>query len=345
MGLNPAGLLIIRSMHGLGIGTVFAGIPVVVSQWFPAKERGIVIGLTSGAAPLGAAIGTSFVPAIMQATGSWQLGVSWAAAFPFVSCLLAIVAIVGPQPPNKDARPGPPGGGPGGPGGPAGSWADAKVALLLPVTWAAAACCFFASWELRTFNSVAASYLSVQPPVGVGLGAMKAGVAMSSVQFAGLAGSMLGGFIVEKIFRGRIRPVVILCFVLSAVSYVAIRFSVVYTNHALLTACLWGVAFSLAVIGPQIMGFVAKNYPPQVMGKIGGAFLGNANTIGGLLGAGIASYTISKTGFYTTSFNVYFAAAVVGLLCGGAMIAPKIFAQWAAERVPGGGPGGPGGPR
>jgi MFS family permease len=89
----------------------------------------------------------------------------------------------------------------------------------------------------------------------------------------------------------------------------------------------------LAMIGPQVMAFVAKNYPQRMMGKIGGSLIGNIATIGGLVGAGIASYSLHLTGYYTATFNIFLAAAVIGFVGGLAMISPKIFTQWETERV------------
>lgn len=63
-----------RGMLGLGEAGNWTAAPKAVSEWFPARERGIAIGVYT----LGATIGATLAPILIVALASWH---SWQAAF------------------------------------------------------------------------------------------------------------------------------------------------------------------------------------------------------------------------------------------------------------------------
>lgn len=65
---------VFRFMLGLGEAGNYTAAPKVVSEWFPAKERGVAIGIYT----LGATIGATLAPIIVVALAEWH---SWQAAF------------------------------------------------------------------------------------------------------------------------------------------------------------------------------------------------------------------------------------------------------------------------
>ena len=65
---------IFRFMLGLGEAGNWTAAPKAVSEWFPARERGIAIGIYT----LGATVGATLAPIIIVSLASWH---SWQAAF------------------------------------------------------------------------------------------------------------------------------------------------------------------------------------------------------------------------------------------------------------------------
>lgn len=63
-----------RGLLGLGEAGNWTAAPKAVSEWFPAKERGIAIGIYT----LGATVGATIAPLLIVALASWH---SWQAAF------------------------------------------------------------------------------------------------------------------------------------------------------------------------------------------------------------------------------------------------------------------------
>jgi MFS family permease len=322
-GAQPVGFVALRLMQGCGVGPIVATIPLAVAQWFPGEERGTVFGISTAMAPLGTAIGTSFVPAVFQYTGSWQAGMAWAAVFPLLAMVLSSVIASGPRPPINScpslcARP-------------VASWKEFRGFMLMPVTWAVAICYFFAAWQTRVFNSLTPSYLAVNPPVGAGLGALRSGTLISGSQIPFVVGALLCGPITERLFRGRPRALVMIGFLLCTVFFYSLGIQRVASSIAMTTVCLWLVSFAMSIIGPQVMTFVAKNYPEPVMGKLGGVLIGGS-TVGGVVGAGISAYALHVTRFYNLSIDLFAGASLIGLLAATRLTAPPIFYQWAADR-------------
>lgn len=70
---------IFRGLLGLGEAGNWTAAPKAVSEWFPAKERGIAIGIYT----LGATLGATIAPLLIVALASWH---SWQAAFVVTGC-------------------------------------------------------------------------------------------------------------------------------------------------------------------------------------------------------------------------------------------------------------------
>ncbi len=73
-GRSVGSLSVFRGLLGLGEAGNWTAAPKAVAEWFPAKERGLAIGLYT----LGATIGATLAPIIIVAIASWH---SWQAAF------------------------------------------------------------------------------------------------------------------------------------------------------------------------------------------------------------------------------------------------------------------------
>lgn len=310
------GMLAVRFIQGFGVGPIMATTPLVVAQWFEKEERSIVIGIQASFMPLGAILGMSYVPMVFNKTGSWQTAMAWTAVFCVFAMLLSISAALGPKPPKDNQD--------GSVEIPEASSEGIKRALSQPATWSVVLCSFCYSWTLRVFNDLLTGYLAVDQPVGAGLGAMKAGMLMSFVNFSAMIGAFLSGIIVEKIFRGRVRGLVMIGFIIPAIFWYSIKFPYVLSNTFTLSLFLMMGGFALSMGGPLPMSFVAKVYPGNIMGKIGGLLTG-ASTVGILAGLGAATVSLHVTDTYNIAINLVGIGAFGGFISAFLLKAPSIY--------------------
>jgi MFS family permease len=316
------GMLFIRSMQGVAAGPIMSTIPLVAAQWFPLHERGIVIGFQGATVPLGAIISLNFVPLVFRKTGSWQAALAWMAVFFIISLILSLVVSLGPKPPEKESTLTPE--------GPGENKGDIIRAFKLTATWAAFLCGLWFSWDVRIFNDVITNYLAVDPPVGAGLGPAGAGIMMSGVNAVFILTAVVSGFMLEKVFRGHLRALVLLGFILPSALWFLIKFSAVHSNILILSACMWIGAFGIALISPLITTFFAKNYPEGIMGTLGGLMI-VFNQVGIFIGMAVGSLSISITGRYDIAIYLVGAGAFMGFLSAFMLKEPKVFAGISAR--------------
>jgi len=316
IGNSVWGMLIVRLLHGFGAGAVMTTAPVVAAQWFPSRERGIVIGFQGATVPMGAITSLNFVPLMFRITGSWQLAMASLVVFFTLLLILSLVVALGPKPPVKEAcQP---------PDHPCTGVRDIGAAFKLPATWAALLCGLWFSWVVRIFNDVITNYLAVAPPVGAGLGPAGAGGMMSGVNVVFTVTAIASGFILEKVCRGRLRGLVILGFILAAVFWFSIKFPSVYSNVTILSASMFIGAFGIALTSPLITTFFAKNYPEEIMGKLGGLMV-VFNQAGIFVGIASGSLALSLTERYDGVIYLMSAGAFMGFLSALLLREPKVF--------------------
>ena len=310
------GMLLIRLIQGFGAGPIMATSPLVAAQWFPPRERGIIIGFQGAAVSAGAIVSLNFVPFVFQRTGSWQAALSWLVVFFVITLILSLIVVLGPKPPEKNVTLHPDISGV--------KKGDIIKAFRLPATWSALFCGLWFSWVVRIFNDVITNYLAVDPPVGAGLGPAGAGGMMSGVNAVFIITALASGFILEKVFRGRLKALVLLGFILSAVLWFSIKFPAVYSNILILSACMWLGAFGIALTSPLIMTFISKSYPEGIMGKLGGLMI-VFNQAGIFIGIAAGSLALSITGSYDVAIYLVGAGSFLGFLSAFLLKEPKIF--------------------
>jgi MFS family permease len=144
------------------------------------------------------------------------------------------------------------------------------------------------------------------------------------VQIAFMAGAVSSGIIAEKIFGGRARPVVMLGFLVTAVTSVMLQFSGITSNTPILVIDLILLGFFMALVNPQIYAFIAKNYPEHLTGKLGGLVTG-IGIFGGTAGVAAGATALHVTGMYMLSINIVMLVAMVGILSALALNQLKVF--------------------
>jgi MFS family permease len=296
-------IVAIRVIEALGCAPVFVAIGPATALWFPPREAGAALGLQSVAISAGIMLGLIISPQLNLSAGSWQKGIACLS----IGIAVAMVFVVGISMAAKRQLPA----------------TSAVAAATSPISISSLVLTrpFLAGilgmscgvWTQQTFNSLTPGYLAVLPPMGLGLGALVAGKLMTTVMLAGIVSSLVGGILVDKVFGGRVRPVVLTGFVLLVVCPILLFTPQICSQRSALILCLMLAGAATPFINPVILGFAAKNFPPSVVGRIVGSWMSVAlfcGAAGVMVGAG----ALTSTGTYRVSMEIISAIAVLGFL-------------------------------
>ncbi|MBP2654868.1 MAG: transporter transrane protein [Firmicutes bacterium] len=308
-------LVALRIIEGVGAGAIMGVGSAVAAVWFPEAERGLVLGIQGLSVSLGIAIGFGTVPAVFEATGSWTTAMAWLAVAPVIGLLLSMVVAFGPKPPAEDSSVA---------ACDLSSSSDFKLALKQPVTYIGILCIFFLSWIMQAFNDLTPAYLAINPPIGIGYGPVAAGKYMMVVQIAFMIGSVVGSLAMQKIFKGVVKPVVMIGFIMAGIFCLSIKFPFVHGNPVVLVPFLFIAGFFQGWVNPNVQAFCAMHYPAHIVGKLGGMWMG-LGILGGTAGVVAGSVALHTTGAYQVSIIIVALIAVVGVGCTVFLNPPKVF--------------------
>lgn len=316
VGNNLQGVVIIRVIQAIGAGPITATVAAVAALWFPFNQRGIVAGIQGAMFTMGVAIGFLTTPAALSISTNWQSAIAWQSVGGFVSIFLAIIFALGPKPPVQTGfeacTP------------VVSTDGDFKLALKQSTTWIGLVLMLSVTWIFQGFNDLTPGYFALDKPMGVGYGPMTAGKLMSLVQIAFIVGSISTGFILEKIFRGRVRPVISTGYAIFAIFAFSIIFPAVWSNMAILPVCLVMAGFFIGLVGANIIAFASKHYPAHIAGKIVGMWMG-IGLFGGFAGIMAGATALHKTGNYHASIIIVCIIAVFGLIFARFLNPPQVF--------------------
>jgi MFS family permease len=312
LGDNFAALVILRLIQGIGCGPVIGSVAAVAVTWFPVKERSIIAGAQGAALTLGTALGLIIVPAIYQSTGDWKVAVAWLSVFSVLALVLAVVVNFGPKAPDAPAE--------------EQSGSEFALAMKQPVTYIGIGCTFLLSWVMQAFNDLTPGYFAVKSPIGVGYGPVIAGQYMTLVQIGFMLGGVASGFVLEKLFARKVKPLVMLAFVLTAIFCFSVKFPFVSGTPGMTMPALFLAGFFMSYVMPACQAFVAMHYPFHIAGKVGGMWMG-LGVFGGTVGVLVGSTLLHFTGAYQMSINVVAIVALVGLVVAWFLNPPTVFAK------------------
>ena len=306
IGHSYGAVFVARLIQGASVGFVFATIGPVMALWFPPKEQGLAGGLMIGSLALGSAIGVVSSPAVYAATGSWQSTVAILSLIGWVAIILSL--LITRRAPSaqvveaitqvmQSA---------------AGKLTFGK-ALKLPITWVGSFVMACNAWAMYSLYNLVPAYLAAPTPMGAGLGPAKAGALSLGLTVVGLFAMIVGGVFFDKVPKGKVKPALIIGFVLTGIFTYLILSPSVYGSMGLLLVALliagWGVPFQ----NPSVSAFIAMNYPPNIVGGLVSWWFGFA-TLVGALGLYLGGRSIVATGGFRLTFIMLSLACVVGLI-------------------------------
>jgi len=304
------GMLIIRFLQGFGTGPVMAACIPIAASYFPANERSIATGAQGFAVSLGIIIGLQVFPRIAEASGDVLGALRVLSYVGFIGIVLSIIAFFGPKveaPTEAEA------------GAPSvNTWGMFGKALANPMTWIAILCFTLMSGIFQQLNSIVEPYISsAVDAVPAGLGRSEGNVGANTLAIATAffcVGSFIGGFVTEKVFGGKVRPVIAIGFLLGAIGAFATKFGFITANQSVLTVVFIIAAFFFSWVNPQSQSYIAKNYPREIGGKLGGLGMFVGIIIGSTLAIAWLSASLTATGNYQQPISIMAGLCFVGFI-------------------------------
>ncbi|MBP2651850.1 MAG: transporter transrane protein [Firmicutes bacterium] len=296
-------LVILRIVESIAVAPCFIVTGPVAAIWFPRNEIGIANGIMVSMLQLGTMVGLVAGPMLAETMGSWEIGLALLGIVSFVAFVIALVADIQSkkhQPPAII---------------PTGDQEQSsnKTFLRNPLFWFALIANALSMWVTMAFADLMPAYLAVLPPVGVGMGAITAGKLMSVVTLSTMVFSLVGGFIIDKVFNGNSRRVILIGWVVGAIAFPAIMFPVVHSNYPVLILFLAFAGLLQAFVGPALMGFGAKTFSPTVIGKVIGIWMLSGGIISAV-GVSVGSIALRSTGNYSLSMVIMVGLAILGFI-------------------------------
>lgn len=311
IGHSYGGVVFIRIIEALGAAPALIAIEPTVSYWFPDKEKGIALGL-NGLSVLGAVSAGMFGPGLVAAAGgNWQNGL-----FRFSFVLFAVIVLVTAicigaknyttpamkREHSEDLV------------AKAVSKSDfVTVVLRNPVFWLGLCVMAFSNWANQAFNDLSPGYMAVDKPIGLGFGPGASGRFSAGTWIGMVAGMFAAGFIIDKVFKGKSAPLVMIGFIGNIIFYNGILVYSIYSSAPVLTMWLMCAGFvnPFTAIGNQY--FAVRTFAPNVIGKVAASWTCVSNFIGAL-GVMVGSYALHSTGNYHMSFAIVSVVSIIGFI-------------------------------
>jgi MFS family permease len=304
---SVTGLIIGRVLMGMGMGPINAVIATVCAQWFKPTERSYVASAQGVSMWLGISLGLLWTPGWFATFGNWHSALMMSAIPPAIGAVLAVVILFGPKPPARVTAVAVE--------DPALNAVNMKRSLATVAIWVLFVMAFFEAWFQQAYNDMAPGFYAVPVPVGLGLGPVGAGQALTWAGYASIVGTIIAPFIVDKLFKGNPKwPLAIACVISAAFT---MGMHVVTKDSGILLVLLpCAMLLFSSIVNPTIYGYIANHFPSGVSGRLGGTATSLAG-FGSFVGLAIGSTALAVTGGYTVSMNIL---AVVVLIAGCASI-------------------------
>jgi len=300
------GMIFNRMLQGFGAGPIMASSAPLAAAYFPHKERSIVAGFQGFSVAFGIVLGLSIIPGLAVSMGNWAKSLMVIGPIATIAIILPVIILFGPKPPETAPQQ-------------TKQEADAgikhafKAALAMPVTWVAIAAYFIMSWAFQAFLDVTPGYIGVDTYGGLGLGTVKGGQFLITAQIFFMGGAILGGIITDKVFKANGRPLMAAGFLVGAIFTFLIQVDFVTSNQAVLIFCLTGIGLFYSFVNPQAVGYLAKNYPKEITGKLGGLATGLA-IFGGWGAATMGGILIHTSGYPASILVNMFSLCIIGFI-------------------------------
>ncbi|HTO11137.1 MAG TPA: MFS transporter [Candidatus Binatia bacterium] len=205
LGASLAACLACLVVAGFGFSVLNPSTGKAVIEWFPARRRGVAMGIKQTGLTLGGLAGALALPPLALAVG-WRGALGAAGALSLVSG--ALVALVYRSPAGTAVTP----------AHPRARLGELGVFLRRPGVLVV----FFSGFFLSTAQSSVLAYLALYTRETFAVSAVAAGQCLALAQMGGTGGRLAWGAISDRLFGGRRRPGVVVNALMGAGAYAAL---------------------------------------------------------------------------------------------------------------------------
>ena len=238
------GLLALLFLGGFGFSILNPTTGRAVFDWFPARERGLTMGIKQAGLTLGGIVSALALPPIAAAFG-WRAALA-AAGAPSLVCAVLVAAIYR-EPSDREATP----------LGGRSRLADLAPVVRRPGVVVVLAC----GLVLGTAQSSVLAYLVLFARETFGMSIVDAARLLALAHLGGMAGRLGWGAVSDRVFGGRRRPGLTLNALVGATGFAVLAFGSAVSPLATI-----GAAF---IVGMGAFGWVGLYF--ALMAEIGGA--------------------------------------------------------------------------
>lgn len=299
-----------RIIIGLAIAPCLIATAPMLQQWFPRNEMGIASAIQTVSMSIGVMIGFIASPYAFDLIGNWAYAQASLAVVPFIGFLIAVVVFIYSlrhQPPVVHMEK-------GHETGSGKTFFLIRQLLSNPIFWAGLCFMCGSQWVEKVLNSLIPGYLAADAPVGIGYGSLTAGKLMSLVPFAGIFAALLGGIMLDRVFGGKNRTLIILGSITYVIAFLGIKIPFIYGNTSILVVFLLLAGIGTPITAPTLVGYVAKSFPPTLAATVNGLWQ-FCGVIIGTLAVMLGSLLLKLTGSHSLFLTIQVIVAVITVIC------------------------------
>jgi MFS family permease len=313
LGHSYQGLIWMRIIEGLAAGFAFPPQAVIIASWFGPEQKGMAGGLMGASVTLGSQVGLYGGAIPVENFGlSWQSASFYLSAIAWVGAIFVLIvmsmrlktpAVAGQKPVENDKGL---------------YWR----CLMTPLTFLGIGVVFMISWVFHSMMGLTAGALDSPPPMGAGYTAVQASSMMVGTTLAGVFGPILGGFLLDKVYKGNPKANLLTGFALAIVFCAAMVLPAVLASPSLIFVSLLLVALGFQFVLPLMYVYGSTVYPLPVVAQMVGLWFG-VGTFGGVIGQQVCPAVSQAMGSWNWLFILMAAAAFLGFFITLAMVKQK----------------------
>ena len=301
------GLIAFRILLGILGGPIAGCLAPLGAAWFPPQERGLCSGVVSAALPVGITLSLMIMGFRLGAThGDWRASMYALTVIPAIVVVLLVIMLfttrktVLPVTEHDAALEG----------------KQKKLfasILKAPAIWVTiiAYCCYMLC--MNSFTDLSPGYIAIDPPMGLGFGPDMASFVSMLVSIGNIVGAVLTGLLLDKVLKGRVRPILVTAFIVQCVCVFLTRFSFITDTRPLFMVILFLVGLSITCCACSLTTFIMLRFPLGVNGRVFSFSMG-AGLLMGSVGLSVSSAMLHFSGGYMLPLLFITIIAIVGIV-------------------------------
>jgi MFS family permease len=300
------GLIWMRIIEGLSAGFAFPPQAVIFARWFGPEQKGLAGGLLGASVTVGSQVGLSGGAITVEKFGvSWQSASAYLSIIGWVGILFVLIVMaMRPKPPALPEQ--------------KATTAEGNKGLywrclFAPITILGILVVFMNSWIFHPLMGLTAGALDSAPPMGAGYTAVEASSLMGGITAAGIFAPILGGILLDKVFKGKPKFNLLFGFAMSFIFCSAMVFPIVLHTPSLIVFSLLMVALGFQFVMSLMYIYGSTVYPVRVVAQLVGLWFG-IGTFGGVIGQKVIPVVAASMGSWSWLFILMAVGAVVGFL-------------------------------